>query len=340
MHRYVGGMTDIELLQVDSAPRWRSIYTYAVWKRVIGGSLQLLRDYVRFIIILFKRPDLVHLTTSGNLAVIRDLVISMLAWLCHIPIVYHLRFGRVPDIAGSNSMEWQIMKWVMRMANVTIAITPFTYQTINEYLPQIRVEYVPNPIDFTELPISWARKETNKRVLFLGWVIPAKGIEELVNVWTQLDLEDWTLQIVGPGDNIYKQHLIEKYNPRNLYFIGELGHQQAMELMSQCDIFVLPSYTEGFPNVILEAMALGKAIVATRVGAISDMLAGECGILVEPKNVEDLRLALLQLVYDESFRLQLGRQAYAKAREKYSIDIVFARYIEIWQSLCSERRNT
>jgi glycosyltransferase involved in cell wall biosynthesis len=283
---------------------------------------------------LQKKPDLIHLTTSGSLAAFRDFVVCFTARLWRIPVIYHIRFGRVPEIAVTNTFEWHVLAMVMRLAHVVVAITPETTETIRRYLPHIRVEYVPNPIDFSELPIPIVKENNDRHIaLFLGWVIPAKGVEELVQAWAKLCPPRWELILVGPSDEDYQKYLLRRYHPNNLRFVGELTHEDAMQLLAESDLFVLPSYTEGFPNVILEAMALGKPIIATNVGAIEDMLSDDCGLLINPKDVAGLIEALSRLTQDKNLRCELGARVYEKVRQKYSIDVIFSRYIQIWQSL-------
>jgi glycosyltransferase involved in cell wall biosynthesis len=333
MHRFVHRTTTVELLQVDTAPRWRTINDLTITKRIFGGTFQMIRDYIFFLIALQKKPDLIHLTTSGSLAVFRDLVICLTARLWRIPVVYHIRFGRIPEIATTNTFEWRLLAIAMRLTHMVLSITPDTTETIKQYLPQISVEYPPNPIDFSELPDPVEESEDHHIALFLGWVLPTKGVEELVQAWSELCPAGWELLLAGPGELAYQQNLINHYKPTNLRFVGELAHEDAMQLLARSDLFILPSYTEGFPNVILEAMALRKPIIATPVGAIQDMLSNDSGLLVNHKNTGELTEALSLLTQNKVLRCRLGIRAYEKAQQKYSIDVIFSRYDQIWQSL-------
>ena len=96
---------------------------------------------------------------------------------------------------------------------------------------------------------------------------------------------------------------------------------------------MLPSYTEGFPNVILEAMALRKAIIATNVGAIPEMLEGESGVLIKPQDVNMLATELELLIYDDTRRLKLGQLAYEQARSSFSDDGIFSSLVDIWRTI-------
>jgi glycosyltransferase involved in cell wall biosynthesis len=336
--KYAEGRSDVRISVVDTAPRWRSIYDLSVWKRAIGGGLQFLRDIMCLSRLLStRRFDAIHLTTSGQLAAIRDLGVLFIAGLFTVPVIYHIHFGRVPQIATSKNREFRLMARVMLKSQTVVAIDRATRDAIKEFLPTVNVELIPNCVKFSELPSAVASDQSLRTALFIGWVIPTKGIAELVEAWSQLKPQEWRLQIVGPGNAAYRQELIERFRPHGVEFLGELPHLHVMERMAACDLFVLPSYTEGFPNVVLEAMALGKAIVATDVGAIPEMLAAKCGLLVKPKDVQGLTMVLQLLLNDDNLRAELGSSARERALANYSIDAIFSGYMTLWRQ-AAERR--
>lgn len=133
----------------------------------------------------------------------------------------------------------------------------------------------------------------------------------------------------------------QKAGSRSIAFLDEQPHQQALDLIAGADIIVLPSYTEGFSNVILEAMAAGKPITASRVGAIPEMLGERegdpCGILVPPKDEQAIITALLQLLEDPQLRITLGRRARLRVTQQYSLEEGFANLVQLWQSLANSK---
>lgn len=321
---------EVKLSIVDISPRWRAIDDLAWWKRVLGGGGQLIRDYFLFLRLLRTRPDLIHLTTSGQLAVVRDLAILTTARLAGIPSIYHLHFGRVPQIAANCTFEWRMLARAIGLAHAVIAIDPATADAIKEQLPATRTLRIPNGIDLDKLPAAGPPSEPGT-VLFLGWVIPTKGVHELVHAWTQLMVGGWRCVIAGPGAEAYRNELRQQYQPGQLEFLGEQSHDDAMRLMADADVFVLPSHTEGFPNVIIEAMSMGKAIIASDVGAIPEMLAGECGVVVPSRDTEALCGALRRVLADADLRTAMGERAAKKARAEYAMDRVFDQLLEEWR---------
>jgi glycosyltransferase involved in cell wall biosynthesis len=339
LHHYAGSSGQVDFLQVDISPRWHAVDDFNPLFRFLGGCAQFVRDYLVLIYMLLKKPDVLHLTTSGRFALLRDLLMCLMAKLFRVPVALHIRFGRVQDMANGNTLEWKLMAVVMKMAERVIVVSPSTAGTIHTVLPHARVEYIPNPVDCEKLALLTRASPglERKTVLYLGWILPSKGIQELVQAWSETGSADWNLLLVGPGNREYRRKLEEQFQHANLAFLGEVPHDQAMQLMAGCGFFVLPSYTEGFPNTILEAMALGKAVLATAVGAIPEMLAGECGLLVPPGDVAALRKGLQTLIQDETLRSQCGIHGRQRVRQEYDLSAVFPRYIQLWKEMANER---
>lgn len=336
--RYAAGRRDAEIVLVNTAPTWRTIHSNGVMLRALGGGIQLIRDVLRLVGALRRsRFDVVHLTTSGHLAAIRDLAVSYVASLFKVPLVYHIRFGRIPDISRANSLEWRLMRKVMRRAASVIAIDNATLAAVREHAAEANVCLVPNCVNTTELPVPEPVLEvsanTIQTALFVGWVVPTKGVGELVEAWATLNPPGWRLDIVGPADEAYKAQLQARFDTDSIVFSGPLLHKDAMDRMARCDLFVLPSYTEGFPNAVVEAMALGRPIIATAVGAIPEMLGSGAGILVESRSVGRLGEALRRATSDSSLRRKLAQEAFGRAVKNYSIDVVFDSYLALWSGV-------
>lgn len=326
---------DAVITVVDIAPRWRRVHNLSLIYRAIGGGVQFIRDYFRFLLSLADGPQLVHLNTSMKLALLRDIAVLATCRVVGLPSVYHIHFGGVPRIAEKGKVSWWLGSLAIRLSNIALAIDAATEAAIAEHIPRSRVVRIPNFIDANNVPRCSASRRLRKTAVFLGWVVATKGIEELVSAWASLRPSGWRLLIVGPGDVRYQQMLVCKYNPSNVTFAGSMEHEKAMRLLSECDLFLLPTYTEGFPNVILEAMVLSKPIIASSVGAIPEMLGEESGLLVAPKDVIGLKSAIAKMISDEDLRRRFGNNARKRAVNKYTIDVVYQRYVDLWRQAVS-----
>jgi glycosyltransferase involved in cell wall biosynthesis len=228
------------------------------------------------------------------------------------------------------------MAKTISMARCVIAIDPATEESVKHRFPNIWILRIPNGVDLRELPASES-PSSSRTALFLGWVIPKKGVEELVEAWANLKPKGWRCVIAGPGSDKYREELRQRFHPDGLEFIPEQPHDNAMRLMAAADVFVLPSHTEGFPNVIIEAMAMGKPIIATQVGAIPEMLSDNCGVLIPPRDTDALQTALHCVLADAQLRSELGACANQKAKALYSMDTVFEQCVSIWRKAATSR---
>ncbi|MCD7761777.1 MAG: glycosyltransferase family 4 protein [Lachnospiraceae bacterium] len=278
--------------------------------------------------------DIIHITTSGSLAVFRDLLIMRTAKKFKVAVVYHLHFGRLEECFKANNWEGKLLKKAIAMSTATVAIDPKTYEVINKTMPDVNVEMIANPIDTNELPDPQENKE--RKVSFIGWKVKTKGVEELISAWNKVGKKfpDYTLQLIGPSNPEYERHLQGMAQVPNLKIMKELPHDKAMEEMNSSSFFVLPSYTEGFPYVILEAMALRTPIIATDVGAISEMIGKDGGILVEAKSTQQLTTALEYYIQNDSVRIECANAAYKKVIENYEISAVMRKIQDLWNSVC------
>ena len=340
MQKYMQPRTDVELVDiVNIAPKKRGLDGRSLWDRVVGQGFEMLRLKRELKQkIKEKQPDVVHLTTSGQLAIIRDILFLRTAKKLGIPTVYHIRFGRVPEIAENNTLEWRFLKKAIGLSSMTIAIDDQTYKTLKYHFTDDRIQKVANPFDISSVnvkQISAAKKE----VMFLGWCIKTKGIEELLTAWDKLYTQhpEWILKLVGPIDDNYKQELQSRFSMTNVQFEGEKKHEDAMQLLNEASVFILPSYTEGFPNAVLEAMALEKPIIATDVGAISEMLSNHAGIVIPPHSEEAIADALNMVLSDEKLRCELGQNAKKHLMDDYAIDVVFEKYKAIWNEVTMQQ---
>lgn len=210
-----------------------------------------------------------------------------------------------------------------------------------------KIEIIRHGIDAPEfLPKEEARKQLseilerqiNDKTIWIGTIANlyvTKDIPNLIEALKKID-EDYVAIIIGIGEDPlrgYIKSLIKKENLTNRIFL--IGWQMnASRFLKALDIFVLPSAKEGFPYVILEAMAAGLPIVATSVGAIPEMIEDKkSGLLVPPKNPELLRSAIQILLKDENMRSLLGKNAEMEFNKKFSKEKMISEVQRLYNQL-------
>jgi glycosyltransferase involved in cell wall biosynthesis len=173
-------------------------------------------------------------------------------------------------------------------------------------------------------------------------LFPRKGLEYLVQAVGNLkeSFDNILLVIVGTGDAQYESQLRKQIQDLNLtQHVLFTEFQEYPELfVSQFDVFVLPSIQEGFGIVLLEAMALGKPIVASNVGGIPEIVQHEkTGILVKAADVEELSKGVLTLLNDPNKRRKMGEQAQKRAAEYFSVERMMERLYGLYEDVLAKR---
>lgn len=175
-------------------------------------------------------------------------------------------------------------------------------------------------------------------VLFVGTLDPVKGAKYLVESIPIVlsHVPNAIFLIVGNGPlRKYLEHLGKKLGVlQNLIFVGWVPPSQIPLFYVACNIFVLPSLSEGFGNATIEAMATGKPVVGTSVGGTLDIIKdGVNGYLVEPKNPIDLADKVITLLSDDERRKIMGREGRRIVEEKFNIDLRVTRITDVYKSI-------
>ena len=160
------------------------------------------------------------------------------------------------------------------------------------------------------------------QLLFLGRVLPHKGVYDLLEVLRRLREDGKPVRciIAGDGETDKVRALAASYGLQELIQIpGWVDDEGKLELLGKSTALILPSYREGLPMAILEAMAAGKAIISTSIAAIPEVVEeGVNGWLFQPGDLDALYQILVNFRKNQELCLEMGRKNYEKARSRYS----------------------
>ena len=307
-------------------------------KRILCGFayIPLLINYRRKI--YSEKYDVVHITSSASLSLIKDILMLKITRKNQTKSILHFRFGRIPELYKKNNWEKKLLDKTIRMADEIIVIDQSSFNTlINQGYKNIKL--LPNPLgpDVEEIIRNSSIKREKNKIVFAGHVVPTKGVFELVQACK--DITDIEVHILGAVTAEMKSRLYEAAgnNKTWLKITGEQNYETVIKEMLSANIFVLPTYTEGFPNVILESMACGCPIVASAVGAIPEMLNIDgdepAGICIEPKNIEQLKSAIIKMLNDDKLASTYGSNAKKRVNVIYSMPSVWKQMTDIWKSV-------
>ena len=178
-------------------------------------------------------------------------------------------------------------------------------------------------------------------MLFLGWMEKEKGIFELLQACRELAVtHEFHLVIAGRGQaekdaRVFIDHSNLAHRVR---FAGWV-HGEALErLMAESDVLVLPSWAEGLPNAMIEAMAAGLAVVVSAVGNVPDVVTNNVeALLVAPRQAEQLQQAIQRLLDDRNMRQQLACRGHAFVRQRYSVEPAIERLSSVIEAAIAAR---
>lgn len=288
-----------------------------------------------------KKYDVIHIASSASISLAKDLFMTKIAHKYGVKVVIHFHFGRIPELARQKNWEWKLLCKVVKKADMVVVIDKMSYNTLLQ-AGFTNVRLLPNPIAPKVLEIVGCGEELtreNREILFVGHGYRTKGIYELVAACR--DIAHIKVKMLGAISDTTRDDLLRySDNAEWLDIVGEIPYEQVIEAMLKCDVFVLPTYTEGFPNVILESMACGCAIVTTPVGAIPEMLEEEdgkhYGIMVEPRNVEQLKAGIEKMLSDAEFKNGCRENVKQRVNERYNMDSVWRQMVNIWNETAAQ----
>ncbi|HEV2208403.1 MAG TPA: glycosyltransferase family 4 protein [Verrucomicrobiae bacterium] len=195
----------------------------------------------------------------------------------------------------------------------------------------VRVEEFDCAADASAVPAS-------PFVLGVGSLKPVKGFDLLIRAFTPVvrRVPELRLVLVGQGDEEagLRRLAAECGISASVIFVGRVPHQGVAGFLQRCEFLVVPSQREGFGIVALEAMASRKAVVATAVGGLLEIVSdGTTGLLVKERTPEVLAAAMLRLLDHPQLALQLGRTGRQVVESRFTWESAASRYLEVFRSV-------
>ena len=306
-----------EVCVVNTALRGRRVEKRRNLLREIERTVSIVGAFCRQI--HKKKYDVVHINTSCSpLGLLRDTICMLLAGSNKTVLHCHCN---VEDQIGSSRLANKLLKYAAMKASVILVLNTKSKIYI-EALSGKPAQIVPNFIDASFVSENHEIRPEIQKVVFVGHIRREKGIFEILTAAAKLlDVE---FQLVGPVCEDFSEELI----PSNVQMVGTKTRVEIMEILQAADVFVFPSYTEGFSVAMLEAMASGLPIIATDVGANRDMIEEFGGILVTTKSSEAIVSAIVELATDAERRANMSKWNIQKVQRLYSADTVLGSLLQ------------
>lgn len=259
-------------------------------------------------------------------------------------------WAKVPHIIASercvdswkSGLQLRLDRWLMRWTDA-VAVNS---QAVKEFyahqgIAREKLHVIPNAVTPAEQVADRAalRKEMGVRessfvMGFVGRLWPQKRVDEVILASDILRIGEWEIEVVIVGDGP-RRPALERFaeNMRitgDVHFLGK--RDDARRLMAGFDALILPSAFEGMPNVVLEAMAAGTPVVASRIPGTTEVIAdNENGLLFEPKRESDLARKVQRLLEEPDLGPRLATNAKKVVAERFTVEAMTAGYVKLYE---------
>jgi glycosyltransferase involved in cell wall biosynthesis len=300
------------------------------------------RNLRRFLVWLRGAPRLVHICVAGNpTGLARDLMLLALLRASGRRAIAHVHHAADLERARRSLIYRVALRLVGRLSAETVALAP----TAAAWLASagVRAQVVSSPVRIERGGPRPSRRDARLQVAFVGGLSEAKGCFDLAAATAAARSSGADVRVTyageerRPGESVLLQRECARLGIGDVVkFLGHLPVAELRRLYLDVDAVCLPSYREGLPLVVLEAMAMGLPVIASSVGAVPDVVVdGVTGLLVRPGDVEALRSALCTLAADPGRAAALGEAGRTRVAESDSVTAIAGRWREVYREVAS-----
>ena len=311
---------DYKITYVES---YRDGSKFAKLLKGIGG-------YFHFaMVLLFHKPDIVHIHSSFGPSFYRKMPFIYMAFWAKIPIINHIH-GADFDEFYVNAPEGKKakIKNVYSKCNMLIALSEEWKERLSQIVPEDRIEIIENYSILHEDALEERmQRECNNTVLFLGELGKRKGCYDIPVVIAQVkkSIPDVKFVLAGAGseadEDAIRKLITEKGVSDNVEFPGWVRGDMKDKLLREADVFFLPSYNEGMPMSVLDAMGYGLPVVSTNVGGIPKIVRNkENGCCCEAGDTDTYVREIINLLNSDKWRFDAANASLEIIKKGYSLE--------------------
>lgn len=284
--------------------------------------------------IIMNKPDIVHIHSSFGPSFYRKIPFIYMAIWRKIKIVNHIHGAEFDKLyTDTDIKKKKRVKKVYEKCDVLIALSEEWKEKLGKIVSKEKIVVIEN---YTLIP-EFVNKERQNQILYLGELGKRKGCFDIPFIYQKAISEEAPVSLIMAGDGAkeeVKKAFQEQNVKSNVYFPGWVRGEKKENLLQESSIFLFPSYNEGMPMAILEAMSYGLAIITTNVGGIPKLIEdGVNGYLCEPGDINDLADKLKELIENPEKRSAFGREARTKVTENYSFDSHKNKILDLYNRL-------
>jgi glycosyltransferase involved in cell wall biosynthesis len=279
------------------------------------------------------KPDVIH----AHFAVPAGAAAGAVSALSGIPYVLTAHLGDVPGGVPSKTGKWFRVVYpftppIWKRAAQIAAVSEFTRGLALQHYP-VNIQVIPNGVDLTLIQPTSMEPHIPPRIVFAARFVPQKNPLQIVRSLTAVKDLPWQCTLIGDGalrgdviEEIERQGLRERFD-----LPGWLNPAQVLEWFDRSDILFMPSLSEGLPVTGVQALAMGLAVVASRIGGFMEVVEpGVNGELIDPDDPAGYERALRKLLVDPAC-LRQTRQASRRLAERFDLVNIVQKYEALLQ---------
>jgi glycosyltransferase involved in cell wall biosynthesis len=295
------------------------------------------------------RPSLVHYHTSRGLAFLKDMILAaVVRCLFRVTTVLHIRSSDATSILVSRAPRLQSFQ-LRVLQHCCDRLVLLSENVLDDFVTilgpdagqrfRAHCTVLPN---FTLLPATYRKHRAPDdcvRVFYLGNIGAGKGIYDILEAARRLKgqgISPFKVVLAGPFNDRREEQrvraMVANYRlEETIVFLGTVYERKKEAAFLEADVFVLPSYSEGMPQSLLEAMAYGLPVVVSNVGGIPEVVCdGQEGLMIKPGDIDGLCRALKQLIESVECRQRMGAAARHRMATHHTVELYLRQLQELY----------
>lgn len=296
-----------------------------------GGKLYklitVLKAYIKFLYtILFWKPSIIHIHSSFGGSFYRKLPFIIISDWFKKPIINHVHGADFNEFyLSASENKKNTIKNMYNKCSAIVALSKEWKENLKQIVDEKKIIVIENYSILNLAAIEERKTKQNSHiVLFLGFICKRKGCYDIPKIVEKVvkEIPDARFVLAGSGDVDGIKSITPNCIKEKIAYPGWVRNEQKDKLLRKADLFFLPSYNEGMPMSILDAMGYGLPIVSTTAGGIAKIVHnGENGYVCEAGDIEQLSKSIIKLLCDDKCLKDAGNSSVSIINNGYSLDL-------------------
>jgi glycosyltransferase involved in cell wall biosynthesis len=271
----------------------------------------------------------------------------MIAKLFQRKVIYQVHGGSLEKYVGKEGLFWWFADWVFGMSDAVVVLSSAEEANFKKLRRVKRLTVIRNAVDLSEFGSrnEGATSKMGKRFVYLGRLTREKGLFEALEAMRIVASDPAMKQVElliagsGPARNELARRIAEADLDSRVKLVEPVFGAQKVQFLEEADVFLFPSYHEGLPYAVLESLAAGTPVIATRVGGIPDVVVDQVhGVLIDPRDSLQIVEAIKTLASRNDLVTTMSQNCRKRAREEFGLDRLAREFGDLY-SYVMEKQN-